>query len=65
MAGTAVGTINLFNYFGRDFRGVLIGGILTVTGVGPSFSQVLRGSWSSERSWFYNKGISHRGEDQT
>ena len=32
MAGTAVGTINLFNYFGSGLQGVLIGGILTVTG---------------------------------
>lgn len=32
MGGTAVGTINLFNYFGAGIQGVLIGGILTLTG---------------------------------
>lgn len=32
MAGTAVGTINLFNYFGAGVQGVLIGSILTLTG---------------------------------
>ncbi len=32
MGGTAVGTINLFNYFGAGVQGVLIGGILTYTG---------------------------------
>jgi OPA family glycerol-3-phosphate transporter-like MFS transporter len=32
MAGTAVGSINLFNYFGAGFQGVLIGGILQSTG---------------------------------
>ena len=32
LAGTAVGTLNLFNYFGAGVQGVLIGGILTLTG---------------------------------
>ena len=32
MAGTAVGTLNFFNYFGAGIQGVLIGGILTATG---------------------------------
>jgi sugar phosphate permease len=32
MPGTAVGTINLFNYFGSGVQGILIGGILTATG---------------------------------
>lgn len=31
MAGTAVGTLNFFNYFGAGVQGVLIGGILTAT----------------------------------
>ncbi len=32
LAGTAVGTINLFNYFGAGFQGIIIGRILDVTG---------------------------------
>lgn len=32
MAGTAVGTLNFFNYFGAGVQGVLIGGLLTATG---------------------------------
>lgn len=32
IAGTAVGTINLFNYVAAGTQGVLIGGILTLTG---------------------------------
>ncbi|MEW6408873.1 MAG: MFS transporter [Nitrospirota bacterium] len=32
MAGTAVGSLNLFNYTGAGVQGILIGGILTVTG---------------------------------
>lgn len=32
MGGTAVGTINLFNYTGAGVQGVLIGGLLTLTG---------------------------------
>ncbi len=32
MPGTAVGTINLFNYLGGGLQGLLIGGILTSTG---------------------------------
>jgi OPA family glycerol-3-phosphate transporter-like MFS transporter len=32
MAGTAVGTINFFNYLGSGVQGLLIGGILTTTG---------------------------------
>lgn len=32
MAGTAVGTLNFFNYFGAGVQGVLIGGLLKATG---------------------------------
>ncbi len=32
LAGTAVGTINLFNYLGAGFQGIIIGRILDVTG---------------------------------
>lgn len=32
LAGTAVGTINLFNYFGAGFQGIIIGRILDVSG---------------------------------
>ncbi len=32
MAGTAVGTLNFFNYLGAGVQGLLIGGILTKTG---------------------------------
>lgn len=32
LAGTAVGTINLFNYLGAGLQGVVIGGILQATG---------------------------------
>jgi len=31
MAGTAVGTLNFFNYFGAGIQGLLIGGILTIS----------------------------------
>ncbi|MCL5422856.1 MAG: MFS transporter [Nitrospirae bacterium] len=31
MAGTAVGTINFFNYFGAGIQGLLIGGLLTAS----------------------------------
>jgi sugar phosphate permease len=43
MAGTAVGTINLFNYFGAGVQGVVIGGILTLTGSWPAVFATVAG----------------------
>lgn len=44
MAATAVGTIDLFNYFGAGLQGVVIGGVLQWTGSWPIVFYTLAGT---------------------